>query len=80
MRAENITLVPGDKLSLLYRDRSDTKGEKTRLRLSFTVDAKDGTRQSDATIKLDSGDFYMYGGKPLKDGATFIAAVACTVK
>lgn len=80
MHAKKVTLDKGGNLTMLYRDRVDTKGKKTRLRLSFTVDSKDGTRLSDVTIKLDSGSYYMSGGRPLKDGGTYILAASCSVK
>ena len=80
MHAKTVSLAKGGKLSMLYRDRVDTKGKKTRLRLSFTIDDSEGSRQSDVTIKLDSGTYYMSGGRPLKNGGTYILAAACSVK
>lgn len=80
MHPKTVSLAKGGKLTMLYRDRVDAKGKKTRLRLSFTMDDNEGSRQSDVTIKLDSGSFYMSGGRPLKSGGTYIFAAACTVK
>lgn len=80
MKAFEVGLVPGGKLSLLYRDRSDPEGKKPRLRLSFTLDDKAGKRKLDGTIKLDSGDYYLIGGDELEGGGTYILAVSCAVK
>ncbi|HLU67968.1 MAG TPA: hypothetical protein VKZ63_16900 [Kofleriaceae bacterium] len=78
MKQLSLPLVTGSKLGLLYRDKSDDKGKKVRLRLGFTLDDKDGKRKVDGTIKLDSGDYYLIGGDELKGGGTYIVAVTCT--
>jgi len=77
MKALQLKLVPGGKLTLLYRDRSERKGKKARIRLSFTLDDKSGKRIADLTVKLDSGDFNLIGGGRAKDGAAYILATAC---
>lgn len=80
MKALELKLVPGGKLSLLYRDLSATKGKKPRLRLSFTLDDKSGKRIAEYTIKLDSGDYNLIGGGRLKGGAAYILATTCQAK
>lgn len=80
MKALSLPLVPGGKMSILYRDRSDAAGKKPRLRLSFTLDDETGKRVLDGTIKLDSGDYYLIGGDELEGGGTYILAVSCAVR
>lgn len=77
MKAVDLDLVPGGKLSLLYREKS--AGAKPRLRLSFTLDDKSGKRLFNGTVNLDVGDYTLIGGEPLDEGATYILGVACKV-
>jgi hypothetical protein len=78
MKALSLGLVPGGKLSLLYRDKTAQEGKKVRLRLTFTLDDKAGKRKVDGTINLDSGDYYLIGGDSLKGGGTYILAISCS--
>lgn len=80
MKAFTLKLVNKGKMSLLYRDASGSAHNKTRLRLSLTLDDAKGKRKLDLTIKLDSGDYYLIGGDPLKDGGTYILATSCEAK
>lgn len=80
MTALEVKLATGGKLSLLYRDRSDTKGKKTRLRFGFTLDDANGKRKADMTIKADSGDYTLVGRDANKDGSSHILAISCTAK
>jgi len=68
--------VATGKLSVLYRGRQQTKGKKDRLRMSLTMDDRQGKRTLDTTIELDTGDYFLVGGQPLGDGATFILAIS----
>lgn len=76
-----LPLYTGSKLSLLYRDTSSSQGKKVRLRVTFTLDDKNGKRKLSSTLNLDSGDFSLIGGDwdKLPDGATYIVAVSCRV-
>jgi hypothetical protein len=76
----NLKLVPGGRLSLLFRDLTREQGKKPRLRLTFTLDDKGGKRKLDGTINLDSGDHYLIGGDELADGGTYILAIGCQAK
>lgn len=76
----NLKLVPGGRLSLLFRDLTREEGKKPRLRLTFTLDDRDGKRKLDGTINLDSGDYYLIGGDELPAGGTYILAVGCRAK
>jgi hypothetical protein len=76
-RPVTLSLVPGGEMTLLYRDTSREEGKKPRLRLSLTLDDADGKRLMDATIQLDSGDWYLVGGESLDDDATYILATGC---
>jgi len=80
MKALELKLAPGGKLSLLYRDLISAPGKKPRLRLSFTLDDKSGKRVADLTVKLDSGDYNLIGGGSLPEGAAYILATTCSVK
>jgi hypothetical protein len=76
LKAQMVGLKPGGKLSVLYRSRIQSKGKKDRLRLSITLDKKNGKRHLDTTIELDAGDFFLVGGQNLPDGATYILAIS----
>ena len=77
MKPLELGLEPGGEMTLLFRDLIRAEGKKPRLRLSLTLDDADGKRRLDATIKLDSGDWYLIGGEPLPDDATYILAIGC---
>ncbi len=84
MKAVTIKLVSGRKLSILYRDYyapvvSSKKQTKPRLRLSLSLDEKDGKRIVDTTIKLDSGDLN-FTASSSEGGKASILATSCTVK
>ena len=81
MKALVLPLYTGSKLSLLYRDTSSSQGKKVRLRVTYTLDDKNGKRKLNSTLNLDSGDFSLIGGDwdKLQDGATYIVAVSCRV-
>ncbi|HWM88778.1 MAG TPA: hypothetical protein VNO33_23165 [Kofleriaceae bacterium] len=79
MKALNLGLVTGSKLALLFRGASGGQPSKTRLRLTFTLDDKNGKRKLDGTINLDSGDYSLIGGDSIEGGGTYIVAVSCTV-
>lgn len=81
MKAVTLKLVSGGKVTLLYRDLMESKKRKSkpRLRLSMTLDDKNGKRKLDLTIKLDSGDYHLIGSDADKDG-TKILATTCSVK
>jgi hypothetical protein len=77
MKALNLGLVTGSKLTLLFRGSSGGQTHKTRLRLGFTLDDKNGKRKVDGTINVDSGDYSLIGGDSIEGGATYIVAVSC---
>jgi len=81
MKALVLPLVTGSKLALLYRDQVADPGKKSRLRVTYTLDDKNGKRKLNSTLNLDSGDFSLIGGDwdKLQDGATYIVAVSCRV-
>jgi hypothetical protein len=81
MKALNLKLATGSKLSLLYRDQNAAQGKKVRLRVTFTLDDKNDKRKLNSTLNLDSGDFSLIGNESdkLADGATYIVAVSCRV-
>lgn len=81
MKALNLKLVTGSKLSLLYRDQEAAQGKKVRLRVTFTLDDKNDKRKLNSTLILDSGDFSAIGNEAdkLADGGTYIVAVSCRV-
>lgn len=76
LKAQVVPLHPGGKLTLLYRARSQNKGKKDRLRLSVTLDKKDGKRHLDTTVELDAGDYFLVGGQSLGKDATYILAIS----
>jgi hypothetical protein len=78
LKADVTKLEPGGKLTVLYRQRMQSKGKKDRLRLSVTLDKKDGKRSLDTTVELDAGDYFLVGGQSLGKDATYILAI--TVK
>lgn len=80
MKALSIKLVPGSTLSLLFRSATSSKKKKDRLRLTFTIDDKNGKRKLESTMNLDSGDYYLVGGDSLSEDSVYILATACSVK
>ena len=80
MRQAIVPLATGGKLGLLYKDRSDAKGHKTRLRVGMTLDDASGKRKADITLKVDSGDYTLVGRDAGKDGSTHVLAIRCVVK
>ena len=78
MKALNLDLVTGSRLALLFRGATSGQPNKTRLRLTFTLDDKNGKRKLDGTINLDSGDYSLIGGDSIEGGGTYIVAVSCT--
>jgi hypothetical protein len=81
MKALVLPLFTGSKLSVLYRDQIADPGKKVRLRVTFTLDDKNGKRKLNSTLNLDSGDFSLIGGDwdKLPGGETYIVAVSCRV-
>jgi hypothetical protein len=80
MRAEDVKLAIGGRLSALYRDRIQAKGRKDRLRMTVTMDDKSGKRALDTTFGIDSGEYLLIGGQALPDDATYVLAISCAVK
>jgi hypothetical protein len=77
-----VALAPGGKMTLLLRERVDEKGKKTRLRISMTMDDRNGKRTLDYTSVYDSGDVTLIGGEPLPDRpkSTYVLGVTCKAK
>ena len=80
MKAVSVSLADGGKLGLLYKERNDAKGSKTRLRIGFTLDNKVGKRKADITLKVDSGDYTLIGQDADKDGSSRLLAISCAIK
>jgi len=80
MKAVSVSLADGGKLGLLYKERNDAKGSKTRLRIGFTLDNKAGKRKADITLKVDSGDYTLIGQDADKDGSSRLLAISCAIK
>ncbi len=79
-KAVSISLDGGGKLGLLYKERSDAKGSKPRLRVGLTLDNKAGKRKADITLKVDSGDYTLVGQDADKDGSSRLLAIRCAIK
>lgn len=80
MKAVSLKLSAGGTLGLLYKERSDAKGRKSRLRVVMTLDDAKGKRKADITLKFDSGDFSLVGQDAGKDGSSRVLAIRCSVK
>ena len=80
MKPITFKLVDGGALSLLYKERSDSKARKPRLRIGMTMDDASGKRKADITLKVDSGDFTLVGRDAGKDGSSQLLAIRCGVK
>ncbi len=80
MKEVSLSLATGGKLSLLYKERSDVKGRKPRLRVGMTLDDADGKRKADITLKVDSGDYTLVGRDAGKDGSSHLLAISCAVQ
>jgi hypothetical protein len=79
MKLVSLKLTGGGKLGLLYKERSDAKGHKPRLRVVMTLDDAKGKRKAEITLKFDSGDFSLVGQDAGKDGSTSVLAIRCSV-
>jgi len=79
MKTLSIGLVTGGKLTLLFRGASGGQPNKSRLRLTFTLDDKSGKRKVDGTINVDSGDYSLIGGDSVEESGTYFMAVSCKV-
>jgi hypothetical protein len=80
MKSVTLKLSTGGTLGLLYKERSDAKGRKPRLRVVMTLDDAKGKRKADITLKFDSGDFSLVGQDAGKDGSSRVLAIRCSVK
>ncbi|MCP4445227.1 MAG: hypothetical protein GY811_07785 [Myxococcales bacterium] len=80
MKAVSVPLAGGGKLGLLYKERSDAKGSKPRLRVGMTLDNAAGKRKADITLKVDSGDYTLVGQDEGKDGSSRLLAISCAIK
>ncbi len=79
-KAVSVGLTAGGKLGLLYKERSDAKNKKPRLRVGMTLDNAAGKRKADITLKVDSGDYTLVGQDAGKDGSSRLLAISCAVK
>ncbi len=80
MKAREIKLVPG-KLSVLVRGVVTEEGRKPRLRLSLTVDNKEGKRVINTGTEQDSGDYFLIvDGRLVIPGGDYILALGCVAK
>lgn len=79
MKEQALKLATGGQLALLYKDRSDAKGRKPRLRVGVTLDDASGKRKADITLKVDSGDYTLVGRDAGKDGTSHLLAISCAV-
>lgn len=80
MRAAETKLVPG-KLSVLYKGTIQAKGRKDRVRLSLTIDDKNGKRVIDTGTEQDSGDYFLIvDGRLRIPGGDYILALSCVSK
>ena len=80
MNAVSLALVSGGKLGLLYKERSDAKNRKPRLRVGLTLDNAAGKRKADITLKVDSGDYTLVGQDAGKDGSSQLLAISCSLE
>jgi hypothetical protein len=77
MKPVEAKLVPG-KLSVLYKGTIREKGRKDRVRLSLTVDDKQGKRVIDTGTEQDSGDYFLIvDGRLRIRGGDYILALSC---
>jgi len=79
MKPVSLPLSTGGKIGLLYKDRSDAKGHKPRLRVGVTLDSAAGKRKADVTLKFDSGDYTLVGQDAGKNGSARLLAIRCVV-
>ena len=59
MKAEEVALKAGGKLTALFRQLSKSAGKKDRLSLSLTLDDKRGKRALDSRVHVDAGDYFV---------------------
>lgn len=78
MKAQDIGLKRGGKLSALYRQHSKPEGKRDRFTLELALDNKSGKRTLDTKIVVDEGDYFVIAHSPKKDSGELLA-LTCDV-
>lgn len=78
MKAQDVSLKLGGKLSVLYRQHSKPQGKQDRLSLELAMDSKSGKRTLDTKIVVDAGDYFVIAHSPKKDTGDLLA-LTCTI-
>ncbi len=77
MKAEDISLKQGGKLSVLFRQHTQSAGKKLRLTLSLAFDDKNGKRALDSKVHVDAGDYFVIVTGQTADGGGQLLAFTC---
>jgi hypothetical protein len=77
MKAVDMPLKMGGKLSALFRQHTQAKGKKDRLSLSLTLDDRSGKRALDTKMHVDEGDYFVIVIGQSADGGQLLA-FSCT--
>lgn len=79
MKAVDVPLKIGGKLSALFRQHSQSPGKKDRLSLSLALDDKSGKRALDTKVHVDEGDYFVIVISQSADGGQLLA-FSCTAQ
>lgn len=79
MKAVDVPLKMGGKLSALFRQHSQSAGKKARVSLSLALDDKSGKRALDTKVHVDEGDYFVIVISQSADGGQLLA-FSCTAK
>ena len=72
-----VNLATKGKLTLLLKDKLESRGGKARLRIGIDVDDKNGKRAVSTVMVFGAGDVHFpYSGEPFDKG-TYILAINC---
>jgi hypothetical protein len=79
MKAVDVPLKMGGKLSALFRQHSQSAGKKDRVSLSLALDDKSGKRALDTKVHVDEGDYFVIVTSQSADGGQLLA-FSCTAE
>ena len=79
MKAVDVPLKMGGKLSALFRQHSQSAGKKDRVSLSLALDDKSGKRALDTKVHVDEGDYFVIVISQSADGGQLLA-FSCTAE
>lgn len=78
LKAEEIQLAVGGKLSVLYRQHTQPTGKRDRFALTIELDSKSGKRALNTQIVVDARDHFVIALSSGQENATLLA-LSCQI-